>query len=200
MSSNASYPVPYEPTQTNMDLSTWCPWDYLVIQPDKPGDGVYPYPDDNIQRPTFDPCKSACAATNAPADCCTGAYSDHGVCKTNMYSVSAKKVCPDAYSFPFDDETSTFIIPSGGGFETIFCPEGRSSNILNTFKQQLQDLTGAPGAGKGMDAIDQDARNLTIILEAAKKSSAERSIGEASNMGKTSMGAMVVVIAWAVLW
>jgi hypothetical protein len=117
-----------------------------------------------------------------------------------MYSNQANKVCPDAYGFPFDDETSTFIIPSGGGFETIFCPEGRSTNILKTFKQQLQDLTGAPGVGKGMDAIEQDARNLTIILEAAKKSSAERSIGEASGMGKMSMGAMVVVIAWAVLW
>jgi len=198
MSSNESYPIPYEPSQTNMDLATWCPWDYLVIKPDKPGDGVYPYPDDNIQRPIFDPCKSACAATNAPSDCCTGAYSTHGDCSPNMYSKQSKAVCPDAYGFPFDDQDSTFIIPSGGGFETIFCPEGRSTNILKTFKQQLQDLTGANA--KAMDAIDQDARNTTIIMNAAKKSSADRSRGEASNMGKTSVCAMVVVIAWAVLW
>lgn len=30
----------------------------------------------------------------------------------------------------FDDQTSTFIVPSGPGFNIIFCPGGRSSNIL----------------------------------------------------------------------
>lgn len=199
MSSNATYPIPYEPSQTNMDLSSWCPWDYLVIKPDKPGDGVYPYPDDNIQRPVFDPCKSACIATNAPEDCCTGAFSDRSKCTGNLYSKASKQVCPDAYAFPFDDETSTFIIPAGGGFETIFCPEGRSTNILKTFMQQLQDLSAA-GNTKSMDVIDQDARNMSLILEGAKMSGAERRLGEGVRMGKTSVFAMVVVVAWAVLW
>ena len=41
----------------------------------------------------------------------------------------------------FDDQTSTFIIPSGGGFEVTFCPTGRSSNILKVYKQQLAQLS-----------------------------------------------------------
>lgn len=43
----------------------------------------------------------------------------------------------------FDDQTSTFIIPSGGGFEVTFCPSGRSSNILKVYKQQLAELSQA---------------------------------------------------------
>lgn len=110
-----------------------------------------------------------------------------------MYSNQANKVCPDAYGFAFDDQDSTFIIPAGGGFETVFCPEGRSTNILKTFKQQLQDLTGAPGVGKSWKEIDDDARNVTIILEAAKKSGGERREGSAG-----CVGALVAVVAWAV--
>ena len=41
----------------------------------------------------------------------------------------------------FDDQTSTFIIPAGAGFEIIFCPGGRSTNILATEKQQLDELS-----------------------------------------------------------
>jgi hypothetical protein len=37
----------------------------------------------------------------------------------------------------YDDQTSTFIIPSGAGFEVIFCPGARSTNILATSRQQL---------------------------------------------------------------
>ena len=40
----------------------------------------------------------------------------------------------------FDDQTSTFIIPSGGGFEVIFCPSGRSSNILKVLGDQLREV------------------------------------------------------------
>jgi hypothetical protein len=193
----AANPLPYEPKQDSKSVATWCPWDLQVKQPTKPGDGVYPYPDDNIQRPIFDPCLSACAKTNSPQDCCTGSFNDPKVCPTNLYSKAAKAVCPDAYSFAFDDQTSTFIIPSGGGWEVKFCPPGRSTNILATFKQQLQDLSQS---GKVTKAIQDDCMNLTIIEEAAKKSGAERVRGEPGAMGSRSLGALVVVVAWAVLW
>ena len=41
----------------------------------------------------------------------------------------------------FDDQTSTFIVPSGAGFEIVLCPGGRSTNILGTAKQELIQLT-----------------------------------------------------------
>lgn len=40
----------------------------------------------------------------------------------------------------FDDQTSTFIIPAGAGFEVIFCPGGRSTTILATSKAELTQL------------------------------------------------------------
>lgn len=137
---NSSYPIPLEQKISRDDVQRWCPWDLQQNRPNKPGDGVYPYPDDNIQRPIFNPCFSACAKYNKPADCCTGRYDDPDICKPNLYSRNVKKVCPDAYSFAYDDQSSTFIVPSGGGFGVTFCPRGRSSNILAVFKQQLLQL------------------------------------------------------------
>jgi beta-mannosidase len=40
----------------------------------------------------------------------------------------------------FDDQTSTFIIPAGAGFEVVFCPGARSTNILATEKEQLDEV------------------------------------------------------------
>ena len=99
LNSNASYPIPLEKAQTAATLASWCPWDLQLSPPDKPGDGVYPYPDDNIQRPAFDPCFSACSKNNDPQDCCTGDYGSPDTCKPNLYSTAAKAICPDAYSF-----------------------------------------------------------------------------------------------------
>ncbi|KLU93154.1 hypothetical protein MAPG_12092, partial [Magnaporthiopsis poae ATCC 64411] len=67
---------------------------------------------------------------------------DPAVCRGGLYAASAKRVCPDAYSFAYDDHASTFIIPSGGGggWEVVFCPAGRSTDILSTFGSQMQHL------------------------------------------------------------
>ncbi|KAI1840492.1 hypothetical protein JX266_013328 [Neoarthrinium moseri] len=157
---NSSFPMPYEDSQTNSGISNWCPWDLQAFIPDKPGDGIYPYPDDNVERPVFDPCKSACAASNSAADCCTGDYNDPNVCKRSEYSESAKVVCPDAYSFAYDDQTSTFIIPSGGGWEVVFCPAGRSTNILATYGTQLSALASG---GVVTEEMRKLAMNVSYI-------------------------------------
>lgn len=199
-STNATYPLPWETKENNQIVADWCPWNLQVKQPTKPGSGVYPYPDDNIQRPTFDPCLSACSKTNSPRDCCTGSYNNRAKCTPPLYAAQAKTVCPDAYSYAFDDQTSTFIIPTGGGWEVQFCPPGRSTNILGTFKSQMQALSSAEYVSK---AVLDDCSNITIINEAAK-SSGDRNRGELGGSlgvgGTTSMGALVVVIAWAVMW
>jgi hypothetical protein len=157
---NSTYPTPWESRLTNADVANWCPWDLQVWPPAKPGDGVYPYPDDNIQRPVFDPCLSACSSTGQPKDCCTGKYDDPNVCKPGLYSSNAKSVCPDAYSFAFDDQTSTFIIPAGGGWEVVFCPAGRSTDILATFG----DIMSQVASGNGGDAdVLARASNVSYI-------------------------------------
>jgi beta-mannosidase len=99
LQTNSSYPLPFDGSVDDKQISRWCPWDLQQEPPDKPGDGVYPYPDDNIERPHFNPCFSACAKNNRPEDCCTGKYNSATACQPSDYSKAVKAVCPDAYSF-----------------------------------------------------------------------------------------------------
>ncbi|MCJ1364379.1 hypothetical protein MMC16_003489 [Acarospora aff. strigata] len=140
LGTNSSFLLPLDQSVSEEDVATWCPWDLQLQPPTGPANGVYSYPDTTIQRPQFNPCYSACARYNKPEDCCTGAYGSPRTCKPSQYSQEAKKVCPDAYSFAYDDQDSTFIIPSGGGFEVIFCPAGRSTTILNAKADELREL------------------------------------------------------------
>ena len=125
-------PLAFETQNTATTVADWCPWDLQVNTPLAPGNGVYPYPDGNVQRPVFDPCYSACSKYNSDQYCCTGSYDGPGKCGPNYYSKAAKSMCPDAYSYAYDDSQSTFSVPQGGGFQVIFCPGGRSTNILAT--------------------------------------------------------------------
>jgi hypothetical protein len=158
--SSSPYPLPLEHTVSQRDVQEWCPWDLQLAPPEKPGDGVYPYPDDDIQRPLFNPCYSACTKWNSPQYCCTGKYNSPSSCSPSYYSTQAKMVCPDAYSYAYDDSTSTFGIPSGGGFEIVFCPTGRSTTILRTLGSQLNQLAQA---GHVTAQINADTRNITLI-------------------------------------
>lgn len=96
---NSSYPIPLDKSVSVSDVASWCPWNLQVNIPTVPPDGVYSYPDTKIQRPTFNPCYSACAKTGHAVDCCTGSYDSPNACKPSSYSSAAKSVCPDAYSY-----------------------------------------------------------------------------------------------------
>lgn len=54
-------------------------------------------------------------------------------------SLSGKRT--DISPAAFDDQTSTFIIPSGAGFEVVFCPGARSTNILATESEKMRQLS-----------------------------------------------------------
>ncbi|XAR69164.1 hypothetical protein NMG60_11000651 [Bertholletia excelsa] len=53
-------------------------------------------------------CKSACLAFDQPQYCCTGAFGTPATCKPTNYSEFFKGLCLQAYSYAFDDPTSTF--------------------------------------------------------------------------------------------
>ncbi|KAL9107750.1 MAG: hypothetical protein Q9227_007372 [Pyrenula ochraceoflavens] len=189
---NSSFPLPVDQSVSGSDLQRWCPWDLQLDPPTKPGDGVYPYPDDNIQRPLFQPCLSACAKWQKDQYCCTGKYGSPGSCKPSDYSTQAKKVCPDAYSYAFDDQTSTFIMPSGGGYRIAFCPAGRSTTILSTLGDQLRQLAQT---GHVSQQVLTDTQNVTLI-----RSSSDAGVGreDKAGVGGRSALAAVVVVAFAV--
>ena len=65
-------------------------------------------------------CKSACTMFNTDELCCTGAYLDANVCKPNNYTEAIKSVCPDVYSYAFDDYTSAYMCTSFS-YTVTFC-------------------------------------------------------------------------------
>ncbi|XP_050205751.1 thaumatin-like protein [Mercurialis annua] len=65
-------------------------------------------------------CKSACYALNQPQYCCTGAYSTPKTCSPTYYSKIFKAACPTAYSYAYDDPTSTFTC-NNVNYWIVFC-------------------------------------------------------------------------------
>lgn len=67
-------------------------------------------------------CDSACVAFNTPEYCCTGAYGSPETCPPTSYSQLFKSQCPQAYSYAYDDKTSTFTCSGGANYLITFCP------------------------------------------------------------------------------
>ncbi|KAF2421115.1 Osmotin, thaumatin-like protein [Tothia fuscella] len=116
LGTSSSDPLPFDNKTSTKDISSWCPSDLLIKSAQE-----------GKNNPQFKPCLSACSKTGSKYFCCTQDYNTPKKCGSNYYSRAAKKVCPDAYSFAYDDDTSTFSVPTGAGFEVIFCPGGRST-------------------------------------------------------------------------
>ncbi|XP_057973839.1 pathogenesis-related thaumatin-like protein 3.5 [Malania oleifera] len=70
-------------------------------------------------------CKSACAAFEAPQFCCTGDHATPQTCAPTQYSEMFKSACPKAYSYAYDDASSTRTC-SGSDYLITFCPIGSS--------------------------------------------------------------------------
>ena len=53
-------------------------------------------------------CNSSCLAYNRDDYCCRGRFNDPNVCKSSPSAQHFKRICPRAYSYAYDSETSTF--------------------------------------------------------------------------------------------
>ena len=74
-------------------------------------------------------CRSACEAFAEAEYCCSGAYGSPAACAPTAYSRFFKGACPAAYSYAYDDATSTFTCAAaGGGYDVVFCP-GTSRSV-----------------------------------------------------------------------
>ncbi|KAH7661104.1 Thaumatin family protein [Dioscorea alata] len=62
-------------------------------------------------------CNNPCIVFKTDEYCCNS-----GTCKPTTYSKFFKGLCPDAYSYPKDDQSSTFTCPSGTNYKVVFCP------------------------------------------------------------------------------
>ncbi|KAK9269943.1 hypothetical protein L1049_025516 [Liquidambar formosana] len=77
-------------------------------------------------------CKSACEAFQQPQYCCSGAYGTPDTCKPSSYSEVFKNACPRAYSYAYDDKTSTFTCASSPNYLITFCPSPSTSQKAST--------------------------------------------------------------------
>lgn len=74
-------------------------------------------------------CKSACEVFNTDQFCCRGAFGTSATCNPANWPVDYAKYfksnCPNAYSYAYDDPTSTFQ-DKGANFQITFGPAGGS--------------------------------------------------------------------------
>ncbi|XP_015688578.2 thaumatin-like protein 1b [Oryza brachyantha] len=103
------------PTGCMVDLNGRCPAELRVALPAAAagGDGVA--------------CKSACEAFGSAQYCCSGGYGSPNTCRPSPYSRFFKDACPRAYSYAYDDATSTFTCAGGDtSYDIVFCPSTAS--------------------------------------------------------------------------
>ncbi|XP_037431350.1 thaumatin-like protein 1b [Triticum urartu] len=67
-------------------------------------------------------CKSACNAYGSARYCCTGDYGTPAKCGPTNYSRVFKAACPAAYSYAYDDASSTFTCAGAASYHITFCP------------------------------------------------------------------------------
>ncbi|KAL9393920.1 hypothetical protein Peur_013205 [Populus x canadensis] len=104
-----------------VDLNNACPNELKVIDS---GNG------ENLA------CRSACDAFGDPEYCCSGAYATPDACKPSSYSQFFKNACPRAYSYAYDDGTSTFTC-AGADYVITFCPAPATSQKSANGQQNL---------------------------------------------------------------
>ncbi|XP_078441748.1 thaumatin-like protein 1b [Wolffia australiana] len=90
-------------------------------------------------------CRSACGAFGKPEFCCSGAFANPNTCRPSSFSQVFKNACPRAYSYAYDDRTSTFTCPAGSSYRIVFCPSTSSQKSAGT------NPTAVPAAGGGGD-------------------------------------------------
>ncbi|MED6108446.1 Thaumatin-like protein 1 [Stylosanthes scabra] len=122
-----------------VDLNSACPTELKVMSSSSNGG------DESVA------CKSACEAFGNPEYCCSGAFANPQTCKPSSYSQFFKSACPRAYSYAYDDGTSTFTCASADYLIT-FCPSPSTSSIKsgNGKYPMAVQVSGSHGVDKNV--------------------------------------------------
>lgn len=126
-----------------VDLNGACPSDLRVMNDEDGGESPVA-------------CKSACDAFNSPQYCCSGAYGSPDTCKPSRYSMVFKKACPRAYSYAYDDKSSTFTCGRSPDYTITFCPSPNTSQ-----KASSSEVEGATSSD------EPSIMNSTMVYEGA---------------------------------
>ncbi|KAK1372996.1 thaumatin-like protein 1 [Heracleum sosnowskyi] len=112
------------------------------------------YCPDELKVSNGDACKSACEAFGKPEYCCSGAHNTPETCKPSAYAAIFKMACPRAYSYAYDDLTSTFTC-TGADYTITFCTSIPTSHtaVVNATpsttngNEQQAAMSSAPSPG-----------------------------------------------------
>ncbi|XP_031476469.1 thaumatin-like protein 1 [Nymphaea colorata] len=118
-------------TGCTVDLNLRCPAELRVEEAGGDGKGAA--------------CRSACEAFGKPEFCCSGAYANPNTCKPSSYANIFKSACPRAYSYAYDDATSTFTC-ANADYTITFCPN---------FASQKSSKDSPPKAPTGVLLSDE---------------------------------------------
>ncbi|ESQ55584.1 hypothetical protein EUTSA_v10024664mg [Eutrema salsugineum] len=67
-------------------------------------------------------CSSACRGFATPENCCTQYFKSKQNCKPTLYTQNFERACPFAYSYPYNDNNSTFTCTNSTNYVITFCP------------------------------------------------------------------------------
>ncbi|CAO2162714.1 unnamed protein product [Urochloa humidicola] len=99
-------------------------------------------------------CRSACEAFGQDQYCCSGAYATPATCRPTAYSSAFKSACPRAYSYAYDDGSSTFTCGNAADYTVAFClppPSGLSPDAVPVVSPPAygQSTSGGTSGGAG---------------------------------------------------
>ncbi|EFO95951.1 hypothetical protein CRE_18374 [Caenorhabditis remanei] len=66
-------------------------------------------------------CRSPCDALRSDRECCTGNFATPDVCFRSHVAQTFKDACPTAFSYRFDDATSSFACQTNAEYLVQFC-------------------------------------------------------------------------------
>lgn len=133
-------------------------------------------------------CKSACDAFNTPQYCCSGAYGSPDTCKPTSYSAAFKKACPRAYSYAYDDKSSTFTCGGSPDYTITFCPSPTTSQKASSSEDEGPPSTSSSSSNLIM--------NSSMIYEGALDMSSSPS----TCTNHLLSGGVTVILAFWWLW
>nr|XP_004488803.1 G-type lectin S-receptor-like serine/threonine-protein kinase RLK1 isoform X1 [Cicer arietinum] len=99
-------------------------------------------------------CQGPCAAFNLQFFCCVGNHSTPETCEPSVYAQIFKKACPQAYSYAYDDNSSTFTC-AATDYQIVFCPAS------NNASSESLDQGGSIPVGESLTAGSGTARWLS---------------------------------------
>jgi hypothetical protein len=146
-------------------------------------------------------CKSACEAFNSPEYCCSGAYGTPDTCKPSSYSELFKNACPRAYSYAYDDKTSTFTCANAVDYTITFCSTPTTSQKATQGQDTKQESSSSSNANNNSEASPQLNNNNnndnTMVYEGGyDQSEISNSMCTHVLQSQTIIASIIISVIW----